>query len=103
MSRLGKQRVGVTELGVDYLTIVGHKFYGPRVGALYHKRTAPLVPLFYGGGQEKGLRPGTQNTPMIVGEKLREISIVVRSTINNLYIVFVLHFSSVNVKAIFKL
>ena len=49
------------ELDVDYLTIVGHKFYGPRVGALYvrglEQKSVPLYPMFYGGGQERGFRP----------------------------------------------
>lgn len=57
----------VEVLGVDYLTLVGHKFYGPRVGALYHRAGTPLVPMLFGGGQESGLRPGTENTPMIAG------------------------------------
>ena len=52
----------IRELGVDYLTIVGHKFYGPRVGALYvrdlEEQATPLYPMFYGGGQERGYRPG---------------------------------------------
>ena len=51
-----------TDLGVDYLTIVGHKFYGPRIGALYvsglAKKKTPLYPMLYGGGQERGYRPG---------------------------------------------
>ncbi|NWI90540.1 SCLY lyase, partial [Pitta sordida] len=67
---IGKGRVDVQELGVDYLTIVGHKFYGPRVGALFVRgpgTTTPLHPLLFGGGQEKGFRPGTENTPMIAG------------------------------------
>ncbi|XP_063683288.1 selenocysteine lyase-like isoform X1 [Bolinopsis microptera] len=64
---LGKIPVDVAELRVDYLTLVGHKFYGPRIGALYHRLTAPLLPLLYGGGQESGIRPGTENTPMIAG------------------------------------
>lgn len=75
---IGKIKVDATELDVDYLTIVGHKFYGPRIGALYVRKClsknpmdnyskAPLVPFFYGGGQENGLRPGTENTPMIAG------------------------------------
>lgn len=50
------------ELGVDYLTVAGHKFYGPRVGALFVRgldsKATPLVPLMYGGGQEKGYRSG---------------------------------------------
>jgi len=75
---IGKIKVDVTELDVDYLTIVGHKFYAPRIGALYVRNCfsnnpidsynkAPLVPIFFGGGQENGLRPGTENTPMIAG------------------------------------
>ena len=49
------------------LSVVGHKFYGPRIGALFHAESAPVVPIFLGGGQEKGRRSGTENTPMIVG------------------------------------
>lgn len=67
---LGKIRVDVQELGVDYLTIVGHKFYAPRIGALYVNspgRTTPLYPMLFGGGQERNFRPGTENTPMIAG------------------------------------
>ncbi|XP_028650646.1 selenocysteine lyase [Erpetoichthys calabaricus] len=67
---IGKLRVDSQDLGVDYLTIVGHKFYAPRIGALYVKSPVtltPIYPLFYGGGQENNLRPGTENTPMIAG------------------------------------
>uniref|UniRef100_A0A8C5P9P6 Selenocysteine lyase n=1 Tax=Leptobrachium leishanense TaxID=445787 RepID=A0A8C5P9P6_9ANUR len=67
---LGKVEVDVQELGVNYLTIVGHKFYGPRIGALYiHSigHLSPLLPMLYGGGQERNFRPGTENTPMIAG------------------------------------
>lgn len=73
---LGKMKVDVNELRVDYLTIVGHKFYGPRVGALYARncmgsiKTAnqsPVHSLFFGAAQENGFRPGTENTPMIIG------------------------------------
>ncbi|XP_067897989.1 selenocysteine lyase isoform X2 [Heterodontus francisci] len=67
---VGKLRVDVQDLGVDYLTIVGHKFYGPRIGALYGKgpgMSSPLYPMFFGGGQERKFRPGTENTPMIAG------------------------------------
>ncbi len=55
---VGKVKIDVNDLGVDYLTIVGHKFYAPRIGALYRKRQSPLHPIFFGGGQENGLRPG---------------------------------------------
>lgn len=67
---IGKIKVDVTELGVDYLTVVGHKFYGPRIGALFvqsPKIATPLYPMFYGGGQERNFRPGTENTGMIAG------------------------------------
>ncbi|KAF3691286.1 Selenocysteine lyase [Channa argus] len=67
---LGKIQVDACELGVDFLTIVGHKFYGPRIGALYVNgpgTRTPLYPMLFGGGQEKNFRPGTENTPMIAG------------------------------------
>ena len=64
---VGKVKVDVRELGADMLTVVGHKFYGPRVGCLYHRAGIRVTPMFYGGGQEGALRPGTENTPMIVG------------------------------------
>uniref|UniRef100_A0A146LKS8 Selenocysteine lyase n=1 Tax=Lygus hesperus TaxID=30085 RepID=A0A146LKS8_LYGHE len=64
---LGKIPVSVVETPVDYLTIVGHKFYGPRIGALYVKEGLPLHPLIRGGGQEKRRRPGTENTVCIAG------------------------------------
>ncbi|CAN8199454.1 unnamed protein product [Coccothraustes coccothraustes] len=67
---IGKGRVDVQELGVDYLTIVGHKFHGPRIGALYIRSpgaATPLHPMLFGGGQERSFRPGTENTPMIAG------------------------------------
>lgn len=60
--------VDVTRLGVDMLSLGGHKFYGPKgVGALYVKKGTRLVPHTTGGGQEFGLRAGTQNVPYIVG------------------------------------
>lgn len=55
---IGKLKVNVNDLGVDYLTIVGHKFYAPRIGAIYRKSQSPLNPIFFGGGQENGYRPG---------------------------------------------
>ncbi|KAK2172120.1 hypothetical protein NP493_991g00096 [Ridgeia piscesae] len=64
---IGKIPVDVHKLGVDFLTITGHKFYGPRIGALYVSNPDDLFPIFYGGGQERGYRPGTENTAMIAG------------------------------------
>ena len=43
------------------------QFYGPRIGALYHREGLQISPTFLGGGQEKGRRSGTENTPMIAG------------------------------------
>lgn len=67
----GKLRVDVDELGVDLLTLSGHKVYGPPgVGALYIRRSRPpllLEPLLRGGGQERGLRPGSPNLPGAAG------------------------------------
>jgi len=60
---LGKLPVNVDELGVDFLTVAGHKVYAPKgVGALYQRRTVPKLPLFlHGGGQEGGRRASTEN------------------------------------------
>ena len=60
--------VSVEKIGVDLLTLDGAKIYGPRgMGCLYVKRDTPIEPIIYGGGQEKGLRSGTENIPSIVG------------------------------------
>ena len=60
--------VEVDALGVDLMSLGGHKFYGPKgVGALYVRKGTPLVTYLTGGGQEFGLRAGTQNVPYIVG------------------------------------
>jgi cysteine desulfurase len=65
---VGKVPVDVQVLGVDLLTLVGHKLYAPKgVGALYVRKGTPLKPFTLGGGQEHGLRPGTENVPYIVG------------------------------------
>ncbi len=58
----------VQRLGVDLLTLSGHKIYGPKgIGALYVRQKTPIAPLILGGGQEEGMRSGTENVPGIVG------------------------------------
>ena len=65
---LGKIPVDVDDLGVDLLSIAGHKLYAPKgIGALYIRRGTPLTPLLVGAGQEHGRRPGTENVASIVG------------------------------------
>ena len=65
---VGKLPVSVIELPVDFLTFTAHKFHGPQgVGALYVRSSKELLPLFWGGSQEGGLRPGTENVPGIIG------------------------------------
>jgi cysteine desulfurase len=65
---VGKIAVDVNELGVDLLSIAGHKLYAPKgVGALYIRRGIELPPLLLGAGQEHGRRPGTENVAFIVG------------------------------------
>lgn len=65
---VGKIPIDVKALGVDFLTIAGHKLYAPKgVGALYIRRGIALPPLLLGAGQEHGRRPGTENVPYIVG------------------------------------
>ncbi|MBU3699297.1 MAG: cysteine desulfurase [Candidatus Kapabacteria bacterium] len=66
----GKIPIDVDGMGIDLMTFSGHKIYGPKgIGALYIRRglAARMKPLMIGGGQESGLRSGTQNVPGIVG------------------------------------
>jgi len=68
---VGKVPIDVESMGIDLLSISGHKIYGPKgVGALYVRSRDPrarVAPLLHGGGQERGIRSGTLNVPGIVG------------------------------------
>ncbi len=65
---IGKTSVRVKDLGVDLLTVAGHKIYAPKgIGALYVRRGIDLEPVLHGAGHERGLRAGTENVPYIVG------------------------------------
>jgi len=79
---IAKVAVDVDALGIDLLSIAGHKFYAPKgVGALYIRTGTPVHPVVLGADHEGGIRPGTENVPGIVGlgaaarlgaERLRE-------------------------------
>jgi cysteine desulfurase len=63
-----KVPIDVSKDHIDLLSISAHKFHGPKgVGALYVRKGLPMRPLNYGGGQERNLRPSTENVPGIVG------------------------------------
>ncbi|MBN1531547.1 MAG: cysteine desulfurase NifS [Spirochaetes bacterium] len=63
----GKIPIRVNDIGCDLLTISGHKFHAPKgIGVLYVRRGTRIRPVLYGGHQEKGRRPGTENTPGII-------------------------------------
>ena len=64
----GKLKLDVQKLGVDLLSVSGHKFYGPKgIGALYIRKGTKIEPLFHGGHHEFGMKPGTENVAEIVG------------------------------------
>ncbi|MDL2234726.1 cysteine desulfurase NifS [Christensenellaceae bacterium OttesenSCG-928-L17] len=65
---VGHVAIDVQAMHIDFLSISAHKFHGPKgVGALYARKGAIFTPLLYGGGQEKGKRPSTENVAGIVG------------------------------------
>lgn len=64
----GKYPINVKKMGIDMLSVSGHKVHGPKgVGFFYMKKGLKVKPIIFGGGHERGLRSGTENTPSIVG------------------------------------
>ena len=65
---VGHMALDVQAMGIDLLSLAGHKFRGPKgIGALYCRKGIALQPLVYGGGQERGLASGTENVAGMVG------------------------------------
>lgn len=64
----GKFRINPAKLGIDLLSVSGHKIHGPKgIGFLYVREGAKIRPILYGGGQQKGMRSGTDNVPGAAG------------------------------------
>lgn len=71
------------ELGVDLMTFDGQKIYGPKgIGALFIRRSVEIEPIIFGGGQERGLRSGTENVPLVAG-LAKAIEIASKNRIKN--------------------
>lgn len=67
----GKMRIHPKKLGIDLLSVSGHKFHGPKgIGFLYVRDGVKIHPILFGGGQQKGMRSGTENVPGIAGLKV---------------------------------
>lgn len=65
---IGKKYINLRDTKIDLLSLSAHKFYGPKgIGALYMRNGVNLIPTYFGGGQEKDLRPGTENISYIHG------------------------------------
>lgn len=84
----GKQKLAPKKLGIDMMSVSGHKIHGPKgVGFLYVKEGTRVSPILYGGGQQKGMRSGTENVPAVagLGEAVRLIYQEHASKVEHLY------------------
>lgn len=84
----GKYRIFPNRMGIDLLSISGHKIHGPKgIGVLYVGDKVKLQPTLHGGGQQKGMRSGTENVPGIagIGKAVEEIYTNHEEKVNHLY------------------
>lgn len=84
----GKYRIYPKRMGIDLFSISGHKIHGPKgIGALYIRDKVKMKPILFGGGQQKGMRSGTENVPGIagLGVATKEIYIDHENKIKHLY------------------
>ena len=84
----GKYRIFPKKMGIDLLSVSGHKIHGPKgVGFLYCDSKVKIKPILFGGGQQRDLRSGTENVPGIVGiaEAAKEIYTDFEAKIDGLY------------------
>lgn len=84
----GKYRIFPKKMGIDLLSVSGHKIHGPKgIGFLYCDAKVKIKPIIFGGGQQKDLRSGTENVPGIVGlgEAAKEIYTDFEEKISHLY------------------
>ena len=84
----GKYRIYPKKMGIDLLSVSGHKIHGPKgVGFLYVDSKVKIKPILFGGGQQRDLRSGTENVPGIVGlaEATKEIYTDFENKIDQLY------------------
>jgi len=84
----GKYTIYPSREGIDLLSISGHKIHGPKgSGVLYVKDKVKLKPILFGGGQQKGMRSGTENVPGIagIGQAVKEIYADHVNKVNHLY------------------
>lgn len=84
----GKYRIFPKKLGIDLLSVSGHKIHGPKgVGFLYCDTKVKIKPIIYGGGQQRDLRSGTENVPGVagLGEAAKEIYTDFDAKVENLY------------------
>lgn len=79
----GKLPVAVNKLGVDMLSLSGHKLHAPKgIGALYIRKGVRIHPLIHGGGQERGLNPGTESVPLACAFGLAAEKIIPKVSLN---------------------